>query len=91
MTQRVFVTIAGISGGFVETPPRSNVMVVNSFGNYWDYAAETQQGMWLNVDMSPDATVRQITNAIVTATINNQPSGFNLQERDVILTKIDNG
>lgn len=91
MTQRAFVRVAGMTAGFNETPPRSGVMVIDCGVDYRDFTNEVWAGSGFSVDNVPDASVREILNAVILTVIANQPTGFDLVERDIIIQSLDRG
>jgi hypothetical protein len=86
MPQRAFVRIAGANQ--VST---NNQLEIDCGVDYVDVTAGTGSGALVVVFVVADATVKEIQNAVVAAVLAQQPSGFSLARKDLILQSLDQG
>ena len=91
MTQRAFAGIADIQYG--GTAP--DLLDVYGPLRYIDWeGGPPNQGVsnaLLATALPATSSIREIVNAVVATTIQNQPAGFHLVEHDVIVTSLERG
>jgi len=96
MTQRALVQLSefaifSVSDNEPGGPTPTGDFSADGPADYVDTDARVHSRTLVRVDISANASARQIENLVVAATIANQPTGFNLTEQDVVITSLDRG
>lgn len=91
MTQRAFVVVNSIQYG------GSNPDLLDVYGSRW-YAdweggppGQGEPNALLATALPADSSIREILNAVVARTIQVQPVGFHLGERDITISSLERG
>jgi len=92
MAKRAYAQIVEISTGSPNESGIPGFISIRVVATYLNVDAVTQSTSTLPLEfVSGDASVREILDVAVAATIQHQPAGFSLVEHDVIVTSLDRG
>lgn len=88
MSQRVFVNITRMAAGNEFNP---NTIAVSADANYVDTLLNVTVNKGIGVNVNPDSSPREILNLLVLEAVVQQPVGFTLIDRNVIISSLDRG